>query len=938
MPSRKVIFFGFLGAGIITAIILLIVFLVHKASSSQVTINIAVTSPQSKSASIKVSKSVVQSATVGAMISSVLQTSKIIPYNPNEIFWNTISIDQQAVPIQQGQVTQQAQITNFLTFLNLSSSSIPSSLSFTFSYSHVCNPSNKPTCNPCQGQTAVCTETGWQCLNNQTCPNPSELINCCQDNPNGPYASCQNGIVSCGGCPGTINCGDPGCGAIGPYCTATGWVCAPGQTCPAPAVLSTCCTGAGIFASCQNGLILCSTCQDSNPPSCPPDCQMSGLVCGANGKYTCQKGVQCPPADILQSCCPPDTPFASCSGSSIVCSNCSGQPYPLSDPNYEKCQQGTCEGHGWKCTATGWVCLPGQQCPPQNIWSTCCQNSVGPNVPYCDPISNCIKCACGPGYTGCGNMACSGQTPTQCQTVCCPNGTPCTIDKLTGQCICCASGQACNGQCCPDGTVCDSGSNQCVAICGNDSNGNPVTCSASQSCMMIENLDPNTIAALEKEYGSAVRINDNVAYICMNQQGCQFIGNEIASPAIQDNYYPCFSFPDSSPPDPNNPGPGYCTEKDNSGTKACNQHSHVADCNQDANCTWGNGVCQAKQSNIAHCFSKYSDQASCQTDSSCDWRNVLQYMADDPNNWQQIQTEMAVGQNNPLGNYCDPTNGGTSYQRVVVFNGNSACNWDDCWGRVAQPGVSDVVFNPSNGVCVALQNCDAIGNNNVNVYMNNPQTGLPVPNPYQVAMPSKVTASTFGNCNSTSPPATSSGVTYNTSTGRLVPLVYTCAPDPNGSGGQVCVQDVNGDGIYTDSTCGSACTCAPGYTNIAGQCYKNIFTSGDYSDSGFDACNSSPCFSASCSADNNPCNGNGGNSWVASCHGTCGSGCTCDCVLQTVPAGYNYCEYGTGQWVKCTNPNGCVDSTQGNGWGATNTSDSCLSSNDETGRYCSLPK
>lgn len=689
--TKKIIMWtiGFL---VVVGVIVGLIFLFRSISSSspptQVTVSVTLVGPGNitKKGTVYYDRNRLLSQTIGDFVGSVITTSKLLQQKSTNVVWNNMALNSKLIQLDKGQPTEESLKQKLTDFLG----AIPTQISFTAIYIASCLETEKPLCDPCLGQTAKCTSTGWICVDHQVCPTGEDLYNCCVNNSNGPFPTCSQGIITCGQCPvdKKLNCGEPGCGAVGNMCTATGWICAPGKTCPTD--MSKCCA-TGLFAVCkQDGTsvkIVCSECKDPNPPKCDADCNMSDLVCGQDGKYQCVKGTTCPPDAVRKACCK-STEFAVCDtpgpDAKVQCKSCP-DPKPTGDPNYQKCQYGSCEGHGWVCTSDGWVCKPNQTRPPNGFdYSQCCPASDGPNVPYWDDNTKCIKCSCPQGTTGCSNMPC-GKPTGSCASTCCPIGQPCHRDAGSGQCLCCPEQQICvlksgDTKCCPDNTICKE--NECLPICGKDSAGSAITCTAGQICLEVDNLSDDNIGKLKKEYGDDAKINGRSAFVCVTNKGCNFHGNEVAVPYATANYYPCYPFPDFH--DPDEPGPGYCTERDGNPLGTCaTKHTKSKECNQDA---------------------------------SCVWRNILKYMSskDDPKNPAgQIEKEMQVIQNSQLGYFCDPSKGTTPYSRVVAYmTDKDTCNWDDCWARMAQPGVIDVEYNSDNGVCVALQSC------------NNPSAGL----------------------------------------------------------------------------------------------------------------------------------------------------------------------------------------------------------------------
>lgn len=691
--TKKIIIWTSLGlliAGAVVAVVLVIL-KSSKSSNTQSVITVNLTAPGNKTSStnFNYAKADLKYAKIPEFIGSVLTKSKLINLKITDVFWNSMVINSKSVDIKGGQISD---VMNKKALVDLIGA-IPDKIRFDGNYKQACYPSEKPTCGDvCRGQSATCTDAGWKCVDNLVCPKGSDLYNCCANDPSGPYATCSSGVISCGQCPEPkIDCGDPGCKGIGPVCTATGWVCAEFSVCPTGDSLKSCCPDKSKpYGMCKLdagvATITCSSCiSDDKTPPCPADCDLSGLVCGSDGKYTCQKGVQCPPASILKGCCGSDQ-IATCEekdGKAVkACKDCSSIPKNTKDPNYDKCQNGSCEGHGWVCTVDGWKCKSNQVDPtkvnPHFDISTCCPVKDGRNTPYFDTTSMCVKCKCPAGTVGCSDPGC-GIPQGECQNKCCPAGQPCHKDS-NGNCMCCPEEQICvlssgDIKCCPDNTKCVGG--QCLPYCGKDeTSGSKVVCTANQSCLEIDNLSPDNAGKLRKEYGGNVRVNGTSGFVCVDNKGCSF-GNELAVPSATKNYYPCYAFPDYH--DKDQPGPGYCTEKSGNPT--------------------------------GQCFKSYTSSSACNATNDCEWRNVLKYMASnsDPHvQANQIEKEMQVIANSQQGNFCDPDNGTTPFARVVAYPGSkdTSCSWDDCWTRMVQPGVIDVEYDMNTGTCVALQSCN----------------------------------------------------------------------------------------------------------------------------------------------------------------------------------------------------------------------------------------
>jgi hypothetical protein len=804
---------------------------------------------------------------------SVSDFFKKIVILPKNLCLSSVVIGTQSITLQDCHITDSRTVQSLYTVL-------PDIITITVSYSSECNPDDKPEC---KGQVAICSPTGWVCQDIPSCPTGDDLYKACLTSPLGPFVTCKDGVITCGPCPGTKDCGEPGCKGIGPVCSPTGWVCKEGITCPSnPETCASC--DSDSYATCEDGKISCVKCGGDKPDCNTSDCDLSGIVC-KNGKLECIKGGRkCSVTDLNASCCPSNKPIPSCSddGTKIICASCDPNNYPKTDPNYEKCMLGSCQGHGWVCTPGGWVCKEGVTCPPDDIAKSCCGTGQK-SVATC--VNNKVVCSC-PNNT------------LTCDTLCCSKDIGCSKEPISRVSMCCPTSQVCNINnspvCCPDGTICKD--NTCKPICGTK-NGQAVTCGQGQSCLIIENVDPVTLQSLENQGAS---VDGNTAYMCMSSQGCSFSPEQVSVPSSIDNYYPCYSFPVSSVMDPNNPGPGYCTDKDNNPTGKCN---------------------------------KYSTSDTCNNDSSCTWRNVLKYMASDSNprnTWSQIRKELDVIQNSGNGNYCDPTNGKASYQRVLVFSGGDSCSASDCWGHVAQPGITDVEFNEENKLCVALQSCSGEGGVSTKVKT---ATGI-IPNPNTQGLPSAVQASSFPSCDNSHCPIIDNSFMCNNQNGKIIDVTYDCINDTKIKGGQNCVLNPDGKGKYRDSSCNGLCSCANGYQRslTTNKCYKKPFTQGTTGD--YNVCMRDDPEYGNCLGfcDNQNSKNACGDTWKQSCSGVCGYSCKCSCSMNSpVPNGYMYCDKNGKQWKSCNNNSGCVNNDS---WGSL--SGGCAK-NSELGSYCAIP-
>lgn len=735
------------GLGIALAIIVVlavVAFFVCKGSkkNQKVDIHFTMTGPDkfNRSTDAYFTRSILQGITIESFLDQVISTTHLAPWKEIYISWTAISINNQEVQIEKGQIKNPSQL-----LYNLLGGSIPDKIMFTTHFLHTCTKEEidrvQATCNPCRGEKAICPSDGGGgavCVPWQYCPDFDTLAGCCQTNPNGPVPHCDSSKppgqrkITCSGCTGSINCGSPGCDCIGPMCTATGFICAKGQTCPTGKDLQVCCTGPVDYAVCKNGQLICSPCKDSDSiPSCDESCCGHGLVCGSNGEWQCLPGVRCPSETIEKTCCTtddsknckindPNKPLPTCNPNApqgqrkVTCGGCP----PPTQKQKDDCPP-TCEGQGLVCTVNGWVCRSsGVACPTGATLDNlkCCGKKPG-YTPYCTD-QNCIACNC-----PAGTSKCSGDNPN-CLTgdefpqLCCDDhGPQCTLNPL-GQPMCCDAERACDNTCCPAGTVCCNA--KCLAMCGPQEDVDPKnpcksTCPAGQECVMIS---PITQENADKITGSRYDPKTQTAYLCQQSTSvCQFTTDElVASPGAIDNYYPCFSLPS---PDPTSDSPGYCAGKV--------IKPGGAECPDPGN------------SNTPECFknlTKEDCEKAEKQDGKCEWRDVMSYVAsgtaDGPtvrDLAEQIQCDVGFIQSSWNGNFCYPET--EAFQRIVAFSEGpgSKCTWQDCVSQVAQPGVIDVEYNPTQGNCIGLLACNTSAGAGYNNNVRQNYSGNTEPNP-----------------------------------------------------------------------------------------------------------------------------------------------------------------------------------------------------------------
>lgn len=677
---------------------------------------------------------------VEAFMATVFGTAKLLTTcHPSDAIFNKITIASKDIELDaNGKISGDSGKQK----LSLLVGSSPDSIDVMIDVKLCCDPNAPKNCDPCR-EMAVCQPDGtYKCVPTTSCvSDPNILSKCC---PVNQLVSCQGNGIVCKDCDDTSpfidsksDCDKKAdkepCKGWGMVCRNDGWHCEENVACPADESKINSCVSCqdGMYPVCQNGEYSCASCQGPTP-KCPPDgadeCDCWGIVC-VEGKQVCQKNSACPSEDVRERCSAKlctssDNPYVSCKTDgghvSLVCSGCG--PYPdCNNAENEKCCQGSCQGHAFKCTPKGWVCVPGQKCPEENVWDALgCKCGDGQH-PVCDPDSKCVKCECTSG-TQCHPPSCIGDKPNLGDNVCCEHND-CQQDNndpTNPNFVCCPSAdQVChvNGvsTCCPDGQVCRN--NSCATPCGFTADNQPFFCQQNQSCVVIDDLSDDNIGKLKKEYGADVRVDqaDHRAYVCMNPTTCVF-QDEIALPASVNNYYPCYEFP-AGTSDPANPGAGYCTEQDTSESVECMNAGLAcsgatctwseSSCVADSKCQWVNDVCVPKDTKILEC-AKNKDEKSCASDGNCQWRDILKTMSgstDTMTSWKKIESELSVMYGKPNGKFCDPSNKTTPYGRVVTFE-SSGCSVDDCWAHVSQPNVIDVEYNTQTGVCSSLQSCN----------------------------------------------------------------------------------------------------------------------------------------------------------------------------------------------------------------------------------------
>ena len=726
----------------------------------------------------------IKSLTVEAFINK--SVIKFIPnHTVNDIEWKQLTIN-----------NQPAKPTS--SSLLVSIFGLKSEYKINGSFQHKCNPDNKISCagfDLCKGYAPYCDPVkGWICKEGRVCPtDKTVLADCCKDSHIGPVPKCENNVVTCHSCTGPqpscigVSGCDP-CKGCGPICTSDGWKCQEGISCPTD--MDACCTDDNKYPVCSAAThykVECTKCQGP-APECKPDCKGSGLVCGDDGKFTCQPNITCPNDNVLATCCEnnKDKPHAVCDPTTkkITCQECPDSN--CTTKSTKNCPK-SCQGRGWKCTADGCKCSNNVKCPGLE-WaqSNCCPDGM---VAQCDkdstsPTFNSIICVCESGTYPCG----SGDNKICCHDKCCQNDPPhstcgtksCCSKVVTGSTnkyVCCEQDRAClingNADCCPVGTQCRN--SECVVSCG------PVPCAVGEKCVQITNLTSHRAEELKLKYGNKINIDGTTAYLCIAEsQQCHVSGNDESAPPAIDNYYPCYSFPSAD----SKFGSSYCTGKSPGDSLGCYE---------------------------------YKDPTSCGKDVKCQWRDVLKHMssqADIAKSADDIQTDMKNIHDNEFGNYCSPGGKSQSFQRVVAEKLGGTCDVQDCLSLMAQPSVTDIDWNETTGICSVLQTCGEIsGGLNNNVLSVDGNKIVSSPNPSVQNPESGVTAFTE-ICKEGDYPTDilRAGKVCDYKSGKINNKTYNCnLTNYPIFGAEQCEVQLDGKGPYDNDYCNSQCLCGAGF-------------------------------------------------------------------------------------------------------------------------------
>ena len=355
-------------------------------------------------------------------------------------------------------------------------------------------------------------------------------------------------------------------------------------------------------------------------------------------------------------------------------------------------------------------------CNPGEIYDKKC-GKCRPVCPSGTPEYDCktATCKCPADQPLCGGVCCDKdlcqKSPDGQTDICCTKEQTCMVDgKLT---------------CCPAGTICKDG--KCVAICGRSADGTVNMCSEDSTCVVVTGLTPNSVAKFKQEIADGdtnMVVNGDEAFICVKNTDSQcFFDNEKAVPAIQDNFYPCFSLPKTD----QEAGLGYCAS--------------------------------SGATSLADCYSKHKTKGECKD--GCEWRDVLTEAGTDAGR-SRLQSELDQITGMDYGYYCQK--GDVPYTRVVAVQGTDVCDWKTCWSHLAGKNVIDVKWDDTTKQCTALQSCTG------NVGMTNEvikEDGTRVSNPFSAPpIPSNQNGD-FPPCGGECP-IESSGVSCESSTGKLV--------------------------------------------------------------------------------------------------------------------------------------------------------------------------
>lgn len=677
MVSKKLLF-GILTIVILTGISVGVYFaLKHSTKTPVRNVNInfelkktIVESPFDKKVSTILTNIQIEKLNISNFIGNIIQQTKLpIPYDTKYFYWDSISINDKDVKIVDG-IIPNIKVEDVLD-------RIPDNINMISTFHHTCSKSDldemQKKCDPCKAELALCGYDGPVCKENSYCPDASLLVKCCAESKDGIFPTCdaKTFAISCGKCPGTKDC-TPDCKGTGAKCTGLGWVCEEGVSCPSDNDLLNCCDNNKQYPTCDNGKITCNDC-NGDVPSCPESCQGSGVTC-VDQKYQCKDYVKKPSEDIMNKCCMNPKfphPIWNEEEKKVQCANCDS----FDKPDPKLCPL-SCDASSYTCSAKGWECTPHSKCPtPEELINLkCCAPGLEVS---CD--NGFVKCSCPDGKEVCGDDK---------KGICCDTSTQCNKNSL-GEYFCCSKEQICNDKCCPAETICVN--DNCVAKCGVDPfSGKPVTCNVDEECVIINNLTSQQENSLKKSNRNArIDTETNTAYLCVKQNSkCNFNDERVYLPAGIQNYYPCYSFPYNASNEM-----AYCSPKEE----------------------------MKDEKYIQDCLASINSKSNC-LKNNCEWIDVLDYLSsgtssDLNNRANRIQNDVGNMQKNWNGNYCYTDK--TDYQRIVAFTGEEICTWEDCVSQIAQPGITDIVFNENTKTCLALQSCNNITNTKTKILNDN---------------------------------------------------------------------------------------------------------------------------------------------------------------------------------------------------------------------------
>lgn len=625
-------------------------------------VKISVSNPVSTfTGTIQIKEKELLNMTLNTVINIILQKATL-PWAIDDIFWNSIKINDKLFLAENGIISQQN-----VTIFNLVGKA-PTDIELNFQ--RICHSEEKPAENICKGQQAVCSSTGWILVDGLNPPNNDQLQACCKGNSNGPIGTWDNvnniTHCSCGQAPST-DCGDPtGCGSFAQICTENGWECKGGIKCPEASVWKNClnCGNSG-YVICTDGKFSCTNCNPESMPECEFSCHnLQENVCQRDGTFKCTPNAADCPTDItklLPCCTDPLFPIPVCDKNkgTTTCKDCEDIPKPVNDPNYSKCENGSCDGYGWVCTATGWISVPHIK-PPTDL-TKCCPIT---HTASWNPAIGCVECNCSTGsscITYCGN---DEKNFDNCQKTCCTGPQSCF--QTINDCVCCEDiSRVCvlsdgTSTCCASGYICMG--NKCVPICGVKSDGTLRSCS---TCLQVDKLSSWQKNSLLTNPDALINTKTGVGdigYICVenvcgNPTQISVVPKKI--PNEDPNFQPFARFNDQ-----------FCIPKDLTTTP-------VTSCN-------------------------YNDSDTCNADTNCTWRDVVQFMAQDINNDTQLHQEIQAKYNMLDGFYC--AEGGPVRKVVTMQLDKNNCGETDCWLKAVNKGTTNLHYNKDTGICSMIVN------------------------------------------------------------------------------------------------------------------------------------------------------------------------------------------------------------------------------------------